>query len=123
MTALQLLRRWCVCVCVRVCVCVPSLRMRTTPIGPVYGPRSARLANLKHLVQRHVRYPDAVFSVHRNSMRHVEQVAAPVVDNDTSSGVQREDCGNSNWAFGCMLEVVAGIERAARQWRYWICAG
>ena len=88
--------------------------MRTTPIGPLYGHRSVRLTNLKRLVQRHVCYPDVVFSVHRNSMRHVEQVAAPVVDNDASSGVQRQHRGDSNWAFGCVLEVVAGIETAAR---------
>ena len=104
-------------------VCVPNLRVRITPFGPVYGHRSVRLANLKHLMQRHVCYPDVVFSVHRNTVRHVEQVAAPVADNDASSGVKRQDCGDSNWAFGCVLEVVAGIETAARQPKYWLCAG
>jgi hypothetical protein len=96
-------------------VCVPNPHIRTTPIRPVYGHRNVRLANLKHLMQRHVSYPDVVFSVYRNTVRHVEQVAAPVADNDASSGIQRQDCRDSNWAFGCVLEVVAGIETAARK--------
>ena len=112
----------CVRECVCVSVCVSNLPIRTTHIGPINSHTSVRLANLKRLVQCHVCYPDVVFSVHRNAMRHVEEVAAPVADNGASSGVQRQHCGDSNRAFGCVLEVVAGIETAVRQLKYWHCA-
>ena len=50
---------------------------------------SVRLTNLKNLMERHVCYPDVVFSIHRDSVRHVEEVAAPVADDGARSGVQR----------------------------------
>ena len=104
-------------------VCVVKLRSRTTHVSLAHGHKSVRLTNLKYLVERHVCYPDVVFGVHRDTVRHVEEVTATVVDHGASSGVKGQHCGYSNRALGSVLEMVAGVERAAIQSKYWHCVG
>lgn len=66
-------------------------------------------------MERDVRHPDVVFGVHRDAMRHVEQVTAPVADHGSTFGVQRQNCRYSYGALSNVLEVVAGVKTAASQ--------